>query len=201
MARAPFYHAQARLPAPDSPPGLPRMNADLPVNPFDLAVYACLAFAVIAGFRSGLLRSLATIFGYLIAAPVSIALIPYLTPILAGRFQLAPPQMSLAFFAVFFVIGFILAALLRGAVGEIAGPQIGAGDRAAGAFLGAIRVVLLAVLLVLVFERIIPPGREPAFLSESRLRPILSQAGQQGLSRLPPDVTEFIDRLKRERGL
>ena len=53
----------------------------------------------------------------------------------------------------------------------------------------------------MVFDRLIPPGREPEFLSGSRLRPILSEAGRQGLRQLPPDVTEFIDRVKRERGL
>ncbi|MCF8476554.1 MAG: CvpA family protein [Pseudolabrys sp.] len=180
------------------------MNAaasELPVNLFDLAVYVGLAVAVIAGFRAGLLRSLATIFGYVIAAPVAVAAMPYLNPLLTARFNLPPAQLSLAFFGVFFVIGLVLAALLRGAVGEIAGPRIGPADRAAGALLGALRILLLAVLMVLVFERIIPPGREPAFLTESRLRPILSQAGQQGLRKLPPDVTDFIDRLKRERGL
>lgn len=174
---------------------------DLPINLFDGAVYLCLAVAVIAGFRSGLLRSLATIFGYVIAAPVAVALMPYLTPILSERLRWPPTQVSLAFFAVFIVIGVIVAALLRSAVGEIAGSQISAPDRAAGAFLGAIRVVLLAVLMVLVFERIIPPGREPAFLKASTLRPILSQAGQEGLRKLPQDVTDFIDRTKRERGL
>ena len=180
------------------------MNAainDLPVNLFDLVVYVCLAFAIIAGLRSGLLRSLATIFGYIIAAPVAFMAMPYLAPMLTERFRLPPEQLSLAFFGVFFVLGVVLAALLRGAVGEIAGPQIGAPDRAAGALLGALRIVLLAVLMVMVFERIIPSGREPAFLRTSHLRPILSQAGQQGLRKLPPDVTDYIDRLKRERGL
>jgi membrane protein required for colicin V production len=178
-----------------------QLQSDLPVNLFDLAVYICLIVAVIAGFRSGLLRSLATIFGYVIAAPVAVALMPYLNPVLAERFHLPPAQTSLAFFVVFFVIGFVLAALLRGAVGEVTGQHIGAADRAAGALLGAVRVVLLAVLMVMVFERIIPPGREPPFLAQSHLRPILSQAGQEGLRKLPPDVTDFIDRLKRERGL
>ena len=177
------------------------LNADLPVNLFDGAVYLCLAVAIIAGYRSGLLRSLATIFGYIIAAPVAVAIMPYVTPILNERLKLPPAQSSLAFFVVFLVIGFVLAALLRGAVGEISGNQISAPDRAAGAFLGAIRVILLAVVMVLVFERIIPPGREPAFLSGSKLRPILSVAGQEGLRKLPPDVTNFIDRMKRERGL
>ncbi len=174
---------------------------ELPINLLDLAIYVALAAAVFSGFRSGLLRSLATILGYVIAAPVAIALTPYLTPVLDERFHLSPAQMSLALFGVFFFIGLVLAALLRAAVGEITGSRIGAGDRAAGAFLGAIRIVLLAVLMVMIFERIIPPGREPAFLRESHLRPILSQAGKQGLRKLPPEVGDYIDRLKRERGI
>jgi membrane protein required for colicin V production len=71
----------------------------------------------------------------------------------------------------------------------------------AGAFFGAVRIVLLAVLMVLIFDRIIPPDRQPAFLADSKLRPILSAAGRQGLRSLPPDLAETIDRLKRERGL
>ena len=177
------------------------LNADLPFNLFDGAVYLFLAIAVIAGYRSGLLRSLATIFGYVIAAPAAVVIMPFITPILAERLKLPPSQSSLAFFVVFLVIGLVLSALLRGAVGEVSGQRISAPDRAAGAFLGAVRVILLAVVMVLVFERIIPPGREPAFLAGSKLRPILSVAGQEGLRKLPPDVTEFIDRMKRERGL
>jgi membrane protein required for colicin V production len=60
---------------------------------------------------------------------------------------------------------------------------------------------LLAVLLVLVFDRIIPPGREPAFLKGSQWRPVLSSAGQYGLQSLPPEVENYIDRLKRQRGM
>jgi membrane protein required for colicin V production len=177
------------------------LNADLPVNLFDGAIYLFLAVAIISGLRSGLLRSLATIFGYVIAAPVAVMIMPHVAPILTERLRLPPAQSSLGFFAVFVVVGFILGALLRGAVGEISGSHISAPDRAAGAFLGAIRVMLLAVVMVMVFERIIPAGREPAFLKGSTLRPVLSQAGQEGLRKLPPDVTEFIDRMKRERGL
>lgn len=44
------------------------------------------------------------------------------------------------------------------------GPNVSILDRLAGALLGAIRVGLLAVLIVVIFDRIIPSGREPAFL-------------------------------------
>ena len=177
------------------------MTNPLPINLFDGAIYLCLAVAVFTGLRSGLMRSLATIIAYLIAAPVAVAVMPYLTPLVNARLQLTPAQLPLLFFAVFFVIGFLLAALMRGAVGEITGHRIGVVDRAMGAMLGAVRVILLAVLIVMVFDRIIPAGREPEFLAGSKWRPILSEAGRQGLRRLPPDVTEFIDRVKREHGL
>jgi membrane protein required for colicin V production len=48
------------------------------MNSFDLAVIGILIVAVVMGFSSGLLRSLATILGYVGAAPVSIAVSPML---------------------------------------------------------------------------------------------------------------------------
>ncbi len=174
---------------------------DLPVNPFDAAVYVCLAVAVLSGLRSGLLRSLATIFGYLAAAPVAVLAAPTLTPFLIEQFKVPPAQTGLVFAGLFLAIGFILGMLLRLAVSEIVGPEISLPDRVAGAMLGAVRVVLLAVLMVVIFDRIIPAGREPAFLTGSRLRPILSEAGQAGLKSLPSDIADTIDRIKKQRGL
>jgi membrane protein required for colicin V production len=107
----------------------------------------------------------------------------------------------LVMFVVFIVIGMLLSALLRRVVGVVVGPQVSLPDRIFGAILGAVRIGLLAVFMVLIFDKIIPADRQPAFLADSRLRPILSRAGQAGLKSLPPDVEEFIDHLKRQRGL
>ena len=170
------------------------------LNTFDLAIIGFILLAVVMGFRSGLLRSLATIFGYVCAAPVAVAVSPMATQFVNAQLHQPLPEWPV-FTAVFLVAGMALAALMRVAVGEITGKDIGAVDRLAGAMLGAVRVVLLAVVLVLIFDRIIPPGREPAFLAGSKLRPLLSAAGQQGLQSLPPEVIESIDRLKRERGI
>jgi membrane protein required for colicin V production len=174
---------------------------DLPINLFDAAVYLCIIVAVVSGFRTGLLRSLATIFGYLAAAPVAVIVSPYVTPFFVALLKVEPAQTGLVYATVFLVIGFILGFLLRLAVAEIAGDNISAADRAAGAMLGALRVILLAVLLVVIFDRLIPAGQEPAFLAGSRLRPVLSQAGQAGLRSLPSDIADTIDRIKKQRGL
>ena len=171
------------------------------MNLFDAAVILVALIAIVMGFNSGLLRSLATIFGYVVAAPVAVIATPPASKMLTELFHLPPTQPWLEFCAVFLAAGLVLSWMCRIAVNELVGPRISIPDRAAGALLGAVRVALLAVLLVLIFDRIIPAGREPGFLRGSQLRPILSEAGRQGLRTLPPDVTDFIDRLKRTRGI
>jgi membrane protein required for colicin V production len=111
------------------------------------------------------------------------------------------PQTWIVFVAIFVAAGAGLSALLRLAVSEMIGPNVSVPDRIAGAALGALRIALLSVLLVLVFDRIIPPGREPNFLKGSLWRPVLSDAAQHGLQSLPPEVEDYIDRLKRQRRL
>ncbi len=151
------------------------------INPFDAAVYICLLIAVIFGFHAGLLRSLATIIGYVAAVGVMLAAAPPLAQILSDRFNLAGTRLD--------------------RVREVVGQRVSLPDRLAGAMLGAVRVALLAVVLVLVFDRIIPAGRDRWFLADSRLRRILSVVGREGLRTLPPEVVDMIDQLKRERGL
>jgi membrane protein required for colicin V production len=175
--------------------------ASLPINPFDAAIYLFLFLAVVMGFMTGMLRSLATIFGYLAAMGIVVGSAPQFAPLIGAQFKLTPSETWSALALIFVFAGIALGALFRMLVNELVGPNVSIPDRVAGALLGGVRVILLAVVLVLVFDRIIPPGREPAFLQGSQWRPVLSQAGQQGLSKLPPEVEDYIDRLKRQRGL
>jgi membrane protein required for colicin V production len=64
-----------------------------------------------------------------------------------------------------------------------------------------VRIGLLAVLMVMIFERIIPPASEPDWFKQSQVRPYLSAAGAQGLRALPPNIADAIDKFRRERGL
>ncbi len=175
------------------------MTQFIPTNWFDLAIYICLFVAVVMGFMTGLLRSLATIIGYICGMAVAVAAGPKLIPLLITHLNMPTPQTWIVFVAIFVAAGATISALLRFGVSEMIGPNISIPDRIAGAVLGAFRIALLAILLVLVFDRIIPAGREPAFLKESRWRPVLSAAAQHGLQSLPPGVEDYLDRLKRQR--
>lgn len=167
------------------------------MNTFDAVVYLALIIAVISGFNAGLLRSVATILGYLAAMPVAVAGMPYVARMVTDKFDPSVTGNPILFVGIFLAVGIVLGALLRTALNETVGPRVSLPDRLAGSMLGVVRIVLVAVTMVLIFDRIIPAGRQPAFLAGSRLKPILLIAGQQGLKSLPPDVTAFIDQLKK----
>jgi membrane protein required for colicin V production len=167
------------------------------MNSFDLIVYVFVVIAAAFGFRAGLLRSAVTIVAYLLAVPIAAWITSLIAPQGTGNagVNAANPQL---FAATFIVAGIVLGATFRMAVDEVIGAEIGIADRVAGAALGALRVALIAVTLVLIFDQMLPLSRQPVYLSESKLRPWLSQAGQRGFKSLPPDITAYIDNWKRE---
>ena len=169
------------------------------MNIFDVAVYVGLVVAVVTGFNAGLLRSAVTILAYLIAMPIAVWAMSMVSPAVGARLSLSWAPNSLLFFGIFLVAGIVLGKLMRMALDETIGPDAGLADRLAGAVLGAIRVGLVAITLVLIFDQLVPGDRQPGFLTGSHLRPLLSLAGQKGFRSLPPDVTAYIDRLKKDR--
>jgi membrane protein required for colicin V production len=169
------------------------------MNSFDAAVYLGLVVAVVAGFKAGFLRSLVTILAYLVAMPISVWAMSLVGPGIGHQFGAPLPQNSVLLFGIFLVAGMVLGKLMRMALDETIGSEAGIGDRLAGAVLGAVRVGLVAITLVLIFDSLVPSDRQPAFLTGSQLRPLLSVAGQRGFKSLPPEVAATIDRLKRDR--
>jgi membrane protein required for colicin V production len=131
--------------------------------------------------------------------PIAVWAMSLVSPAIDGKLGSPLTQNSLLFFGIFLIAGMVLGKLMRMALDEAIGPGTGIGDRLGGAALGAVRVGLVAITLVLIFDQLVPADRQPAFLTGSQLRPLLSVAGQKGFSSLPPDVAATVDRLKKER--
>jgi membrane protein required for colicin V production len=168
---------------------------------FDIVVYTLLAIAVVLGFRSGLLRSLATILGYVVATPFAIGVAPALSYWLASNYGMAPTFNGVVIAGVLLVSGIVMGALFRRLVADLTGEHIGIGDRLLGAILGGVRIALVGVLIILIFDQVFPPGREPRFLQDSRTRPYFSAAGQAGLRKLPPGIADYLNRLRSLRSI
>jgi membrane protein required for colicin V production len=168
------------------------------MNSFDIVVCLALVIAIVAGFKAGLLRSAITILAYLVAMPIAVWIMSLLAPAIGGS-DAPVTQNSVVFFAIFLVAGMVLGWLARMALDDAIGSETSFGDRLGGAVLGAVRVGLVAITLVLIFDQLVPADRQPAYLTGSQLRPWLSTMGQRGFRSLPPEVTAYIDRLKRDR--
>src|SRR6266436_6025325 len=169
------------------------------MNSFDIAVYLALVIAAATGFNTGLLRSAITIVAYLRATPVAVWVMSGVGPQIGGDPASPLAQNWVLFFSALLIVGMVLGKLARMALDETMGAEAGIGDRLGGAALGAVRVGLIATTLVLVFDRLVPSDRQPAFLKGSQLRPLFSAAGQKGFNSLPPDIAATIDRLKKEQ--
>src|ERR1700676_3373625 len=176
-----------------------QLEKSSPMNSFDAVVYLALIVATVTGFNAGLLRSAATILAYLIAMPVAVWITSLVSTGTDGRLGSPLVQNSPLLFGIFLITGIVLGKCMRMALDETVGPQAGLGDRLAGAALGAVRVALVAVTVVLIFDQLVPSDRQPAYLTGSQLRPLLSVAGQKGFKSLPPDIVAYIDRLKKDR--
>ncbi len=94
------------------------------MNIFDAIVISATLIAAIMGYQSGLLRSLATILGYVAAAPLAIAV----TPVLSTYIKANPGALL---FGVFLVAGIFVSAGLRSAVSMLAGRDPNTFDRTA----------------------------------------------------------------------
>jgi membrane protein required for colicin V production len=168
------------------------------MNAFDMAVALGAATAVVLGFRAGLVRSAATIVAYACAAPFAVKATSLLVPAL-GTTPLNASQTALLFLVVLMLLGIAVTAAFRAVIDELSGSEIVLADRLAGSALGIVRIALMATTVVLVCDRIIPVGREPAFFVGSQLRPLFSLAAQHGLKSLPPETAPFIDQIGRQR--
>ncbi|MGO4714002.1 CvpA family protein [Bradyrhizobium sp. 2TAF24] len=166
------------------------------LNLFDLMVAAAALVAAFTGFRAGLIRSLAMILGYASAMPLVLLVMGHAGPAFDTT---GLTRNAFVFFGLFVAAGFLIGSLLQVAVNDLLGPRISVLDRIAGSALGVARVGLVAIALVVVFDRIVPSDRQPAMLRDSRLHPMLSGAGQLGLGALSPEVAAAIDQLKREQ--
>jgi membrane protein required for colicin V production len=169
------------------------------MNGFDAIVCAGLAFAVVSGFITGLVRSAITIAAYLVAAPIAVAVMSALPPPADGNVGTVLAQNGLVFFGVLLLTGAAFGKLARTMLDETSGPQSGFVDRFCGALLGAARLGVVAVTVVAVLDQILPPQLQPPWLTGSQLRPWLSAAGQQGVKSLPPEAAAVLDRLKRNQ--
>ncbi|WP_339948428.1 CvpA family protein [uncultured Albimonas sp.] len=164
----------------------------------DGVVLAVLALSGILAWSRGLTREALAIAGWIVAAAAALYAAPFLEPLLqeipvAGEILAGACTLSkLAAFSVAFAIVLILLSvftpLFSSAVQEsILGPV----DKALGFVFGVLRGLVLAAVVFLIYDQVVPPSDRLAMVDQSRSVAMISEAADLISERLPTTLPDW----------
>jgi membrane protein required for colicin V production len=165
----------------------------------DLVTIALVLISSIMAFARGFIREVFSIIALLGAGLAAYYGHGYVAPLLNGFFN-SPTVAVIAAVLLLAIVTFVLITLLTSLLAQAVhkSGEIGAIDRGAGLVFGAIRGLLVMVLLVFVLNKIMPPDRRPDWLTDARSYPVLSQASDALESFIPKAKDYIIERRNGE---
>lgn len=141
----------------------------LPVTLFDLGVLAVAGLSALVGLSRGAVAEILALASWIGAAVAAFVAWPYVAPmarqVVAGE-TLAD---ALAVAGVFLVALVALKSVAGMVTSAIAASALSPIDKLAGFAFGAVRGVILVCAAYLVGSQLVPPERQPAWVTEARL--------------------------------
>lgn len=147
---------------------------------FDVVVIAVILLSAIMSIGRGLIRETFSILAFVIGGISALVCIKLFEPSLKN--VMSPDADSIAPTVILFLAGFLVAYVLAAFLGARLSrlvndnPEIGWGDRFAGAGLGALKGILACIGFVVIMHLFICRGTEPAEIAKSYTYPYLDAA-------------------------
>ncbi len=165
-------------------------NAQMPVSPLDLAVLAIVLISAFLASVRGFTREILAIISWVAAAVVAYfdqthwhVALPY-----AQKYISKTTIATIASIAAVFLVTLIIVALITVKISDfILDSRIGPLDRSLGFLFGAARGALIALVAFAFFVWLVPDKNQPAWVKDSRIRPLLEPAGQKLVAMLQCD--------------
>jgi membrane protein required for colicin V production len=170
----------------------------MPVSPLDLAVLAIILVSALLASVRGFTREVLAIVSWAAAAVAALYFHPQVLPY-TKQYISNPTVALIAAIAAVFLVSLIVVSLITVKISDfILDSKIGPLDRSLGFLFGAARGALIAVVAFMFFTWLIPDKGQPAWVKDSRTRPLLESSGQALVSLLPddPESAPFLQRLK-----
>lgn len=147
---------------------------------FDVVVIAVIVLSAIMSVGRGLIREIFSILAFVIGGVSALLCIKLFEPSL--KKVISPTEESIAPTVILFMAGFLVAYVLAAFLGARLSrlfndnPEIGWGDRLAGAALGALKGILACIGFVVIVHLVVCRGTEPAEIAKSYTYPYLDAA-------------------------
>jgi len=156
------------------------------VNEFDLGIIVFVGLSGLFAFARGFVKEVLSIIAWFGASLAALYAFPYLRP-LALRFTPSPEVADAASSLIAFIIALVILSFITAAVARrVKDSPLSAIDRTLGLIFGVARGVLLAILVFIALNTVLPAlGAVPPWFSQARTKPLLAQ-GANALRQLAP---------------
>ncbi len=174
----------------------------MPITIFDGVLLAIMLFSGLLAMVRGFSREVLSVGSWIAAAMAAFYFYQRLSPMVGkytASFSESQTLADVAAAGIIFLVTLIVVSLLTMKIADIiVDSRIGALDRSLGFAFGAARGMLLVVVPLMFYNWLVPDtDKQPAWIAQSKAKPMLESIGESIVQMLPDDPeNSIIDRLK-----
>jgi membrane protein required for colicin V production len=168
----------------------------MPVTMLDLAVLGIVLLSALLAAVRGFTREVLAIASWAAAAAAAYYFHPMLLPFAKEYISNDKAALAAAIAAIFFGTLIVVSFFTVKISDLILDSRIGAVDRSLGFLFGAARGLLIAVIAFVFFDKLVGDQKNPEWVKQAKLRPLLKETGDQIIALLPENP-DFLSKLKK----
>jgi membrane protein required for colicin V production len=147
------------------------------VTVFDYAAAFLLVTSCLFGVVRGATREISTILAFIVAAAAAVFALRFTAPIAKGLVHAAWLANTVAVLATFVAVYAVLRLIAGAITAGVRQTGLSGLDRLIGGAIGVVRAVVVLGGFALLVSAAVPPDRMPQWLSQAKLYPLASAAG------------------------
>ena len=162
----------------------------------DLSLIVVILISALLAMLRGFTREVLAIASWIVAAAAGAYLYPYLLPYVKPYVSKEPWASIASATAIFFVALILVSIITVNLSDAILDSKVGALDRSLGFLFGAARGFILCVIAFVFFQMLDPVDKQPIWVKNARMRPLLQSVGDDMQAMLPHDLLNKIIKTK-----
>ena len=158
----------------------------------DLGLLVVILISALLAMLRGFTREVLAIASWIAAAAAGAYLYPYLLPYVKPYLNKEPWASIASATAIFFVALILVSIITVNLSDAVLDSKVGALDRSLGFLFGAARGFILCVIAFVFFTMLDPADKQPVWVKDAKMRPLLQSVGDDMQAMLPHDLLSKI---------
>ena len=162
----------------------------------DLGLFVVILISALLAMLRGFTREVLAIASWVAAAVAGRYLYPYLLPYVKPYLAKELWAIGASVMVIFFVTLILVSIITVNLSDAVLDSKVGAIDRSLGFLFGAARGFILCVIAFVFFTMLDPADKQPVWVKNARMRPLLQSVGDEMQAMLPHDLLNDVMKFK-----